>query len=301
MSELPPGSMSLEVEENPVETPPPTPETPTPAPETPHQAAEPDPEGTVVNPGGEKLVPLGALAAAREKAREKELALSAKDAEIAQLRDKAQKFDQVSGEWTAIQPILQQIKSGQYQPQTPAKPQVNEQALQYAKDLDLYKPDGTPDVERAQRILHYNAVQAQEQAKALVQPIYQNHAQQQSAANLNAAINFKPANGVQADPEVLKQIWSMVPAELSSQPGVAGVLYKVAVAESLTAGKTKLPAQAPPPPPPPQFTESLGGGAAVPKELSAIDRAMMSAGNIKASDYEKISSGFKPGQSNVLE
>lgn len=301
MNELAPGSMSLEVDENPVaETPaaPETTEAPAQAPEAAQQAADADPDGTVVNPGGEKLVPLGALAAARQTARAEKEARERLEAEIAQVREKATKYDQVAGEWQAAQPLLQQLRNGTYQPVQPQAPRVNEQALQYAKDLDLYKPDGTPDVDRAQRILNYNAAQAQEQAQRLVQPIYANHAQQQSANNLQAAMTFKAPNGVQADPEVLKQIWAMVPPELSSQPGVAGVLYKVALAESLTTGKSKLPTQAPPPP---QFTESLGGGAPAPRELTAVDRAMMSAGGIKQKDYETISANFKPNQSNQLE
>jgi hypothetical protein len=301
MNELAPGSMSLEVEENPVAETPTAPE-PTDAPaqteHTPQQAADADPEGVVINPGGEKLVPLGALAAARQSARAEKEARERLEAEIAQVREKATKYDQVAGEWQAAQPLLQQLRNGTYQPTPPPAPRVNEQALQYAKDLDLYKPDGTPDVERAQRILNYNAAQAQEQAQRLVQPIYATHAQQQSQSNLQAALSFKTQNGVQADPEVVKQIWSMVPPELSSQPGVAAVLYKVALAESLTAGKTKLPTAAPPPP---QFTESLGGGAPAPRELTAVDRAMMSAGGIKQKDYESISERFKPGQANSLE
>ena len=55
------------------------------------------------------------------------------------------------------------------------------------------------------------------------------------------------------------------------------------------------------PPPPPQFTESLGGNGAVPKELTALDKQMISAGQFKPADYEKISGNFKPGQTNALE
>ncbi|HYF37258.1 MAG TPA: hypothetical protein VD994_18295, partial [Prosthecobacter sp.] len=278
MNELAPGSMSLEVDESVVDSPPLTPEAPQPAPEAPPQAADStdgDPEGTVVNPGGEKLVPLGALAGTRQQLRAEKEARERLEAELASIKPKAQQFEQIAGEWQAVQPLLQQIKSGQYQPPAPQPPQVNEAALRYAKDLDLYKPDGTPDVERAQRILNYNATLAQEQAKALVAPIYQNHAQQQSVNNFEQAASYKDKNGVQVDRAILQDIWSKVPAELSSQPGVASVLWRVALAETFMAGKHKAPVQAPPPP---QFTESLGGNTAQPKELSAIDRAMMSAG-----------------------
>src|SRR5688572_13497309 len=109
MSELAPGSMSLEADDSTPEAPatPPQPtETPAQAPETPQQAAEGDPEGTVVNPGGEKLVPLGALAAARQSARAEKEARETLEKELAALKPKAEKFDQVAGEWQAAQPLL---------------------------------------------------------------------------------------------------------------------------------------------------------------------------------------------------
>jgi hypothetical protein len=300
MSELAAGSVSLE-DDNPsleslANTPPepePPAQTPEPPPAPPQHADDAEPEGTVVNPGGEKLVPLKALAATREKVREKE-------AELAQLRDKATKYDQVAGEWQAAQPLLQQLRNGTYQPPAPAKPPTNEKAVEYAKFLDLYKADGTPDVDRAQKILDLNAAQARETAQQLVQPIYQQTAAQQSAANYQQAANFKDKNGLQADPEILRTIWSQVPPELSSQAGVASVLWRQAIAETVMAGKWK-PANTVTPPAQPVFTESLGTSAPSRPELNHVDRGMMSAANIGAKDYEKISANFKPGQRNDLE
>jgi hypothetical protein len=148
MNELAPGSVSLEDDNPSLESlsQPPEPEPPAPEP-PPQAAANPDdvePEGVVVNPSGEKLVPLKALVATREKAREKDAALEAKEQEIIALREKATKYDQVAGEWQAAQPLLQQLRNGSYQP-APQKPQVNEKAAEYAKFLDLYKSDGTPE------------------------------------------------------------------------------------------------------------------------------------------------------------
>lgn len=300
MSELAPGSVSLE-EDNSASFEPPTQEPAAEAPATPPpaQAATEDtePEGTIVNPGGEKLVPLGALASVREKVREKESALAAKDAEIAALKDKASKWDAAAGEWQAVQPLIRQIKNGQYQQPAPAKPVVNEKAVEYAKFLDLYKTDGTPDVERAQRILDLNAAQAQEAARHVVQPLYQHTAQQQSALLREKVAATQAPNGVTVDRAILDQIWSMVPPEMSARPEVAAMLWRQALADTVLQGKYKAPVT---PPPPPAHTESLGGNAPT-RELSQIDRNAMQAASIKPSDYEKIAGNFKPGQNNSLE
>ena len=82
MSELAPGSVSLE-DDTPlsamVEAPPPV--------ETPPPAADEGEVETIVNPNGEKLVPLGALAGARERARAEKEAREALEAELAPLRE----------------------------------------------------------------------------------------------------------------------------------------------------------------------------------------------------------------------
>jgi hypothetical protein len=298
MNELAPGSVSLEDDNPSLESlsqqPEPEP-APAQTPDTPPQNAEDvEPEGVVVNPSGEKLVPLKALVATREKAREKDAALEAKEQELAALREKATKYDQVAADWQRLQPVIQQAQMQQRQ----SAPQINEKAVEYAKFLDLYKADGTPDVERAQKILELNAAQARETAQQLVQPIYQQTAQTQSAAHFEQAANFKDKNGIQVDRAILQQIWSQVPAELSAQPGVASVLWRQAVAETVLSGKFRAPVT---PPPPPLVTESLGTSAPIPKELSHVDRGMMSAANIKPKEYESIAANFKPGQRNELE
>jgi hypothetical protein len=303
MSELAPGAVSLEDDNPSLETlAQPTPEAPAQTEPTAPQANAEDaePEGTVVNPGGEKLVPLNVVADLRGKVRESKSALEAKEQEIAALREKATKYDQVAGEWQAAQPLIQQLRNGTYQPPAAQQAQVNAKAVEYAKYLDLYKADGTPDVDRAQKILDHNAALARETAQQIVAPIYQQTAQTQSANNFEQAANFKDKNGLQVDRGILQQIWSQVPPELSSQPGVASVLWRQAVAETVMAGKWK-PSNTVTPPAQPVFTESLGTTSAPRPELSHVDRGLMQAASIGAKDYEKISANFKPGQRNELE
>lgn len=298
MSELPAGTLSLEDD-----APPPPPVDP-PAPPAPESHAPPanqedaDPEGTVVNPGGEKLVPLSVVAKLREEKR-------TLHAEIGTLKPKAEKVDQIVQEWQAAQPMLERAKqlANQPPPQTtppaPKGPLSDQEALEYAKDLDLYKADGQPDTDRAQRLASKQQAIAEKQAQQYVQPLVQHTAATQSRANFEQAAAFKDQNtGIIADRGILQSIWSNVPPEISAQPHMARVLWAQAVAETVLQGKWK-PGNAPPPPPP-AHTESLGGGPGK-VELDHVQRGFATAAGIKTKDFEEMSARFKPGERNSLE
>lgn len=296
MNELAPGSLSLEDDQSAqIQPEPEAPAAPVAPPETPPPVAatteDTDPEGTVVNPGGEKLVPLGALAATRQQLRAEKEARERIEAETEAAK---RELEQIRGDWQRVQPLITQLR----QPPPAVVPQVDAEAVQYARDLDLYKADGQPDVERARRILDHNARLADDRVKQAVQPLYQQTAQQQSAANFQTAANFTDKNGVKVDKAILQRIWGLVPPELSANPETAGVLYRQAVAEMVLSGAYKTPTQAPAPP---VITESLGGNTSQSKELTALDRNMLTAASIKPKDYESIAANYKPGQTNALE
>lgn len=296
MSELAPGSLSLEDDQSAqIQPEPEAPAAPVAPPDTPPPVAaaaeDTDPEGTVVNPGGEKLVPLGALAATRQQLRAEKEARERLEAETAAAK---QEVEQIRGDWQRVQPLITQLR----QPPPPVVPQMDAEAVQYARDLDLYKADGQPDVERARRILDHNARVADDRVRNAVQPLYQQTAQQQSAANFHGALALKDKNGVQVDRGTLERVWSMLPPEMTANPDIARVLYKVAKAEMLDAGLYRTPTQAPAPP---VITESLGGNSSPPKELTALDRNMLTAASMKPKDYEAIAATYKPGQTNSLE
>jgi hypothetical protein len=300
MSELAPGAVSLD-DETPLselaETPPPPVETPPP----PVQSADDAEVETIVNPNGEKLVPLGALAGAREKARAEKEARERLEAELAPLREKASRLDQIKGEWDAAQPALQHARSLQQQQQQQQKaagPLSEQEAIEYAKDLDLYKTDGTPDIARAQRLAARQEALAEKQAQRYVQPLQQASAQQQSAANLQVVSTWKDATGATVDPAILRELWQTMPAEMTAQPNIAAVMYRVAIGETVLRGKHKAPTT---PPPPVVETAPLGGGGNTRAELSSVERSFISAVDMKPKDYEDISSRFKPGERNSLE
>ena len=293
MSELAPGAVSLEDDtqlSEIVETPPPVEAAPVPTP-PPANPDEDEPEGTIVNPGGEKLVPLSALVAQRQEA-------ARVKAEAATLREQTKEIETIRAAWQAAQPAIEQARQQQRQaPPAPVGPLTDADAIEYAKDLDLYKADGTPDTARAQRLAARQEALAEKQAQRYVQPLQQASAQQQSAANLQVVSTWKDAAGATVDPAILKELWATMPAEMTAQPNIAAVMYRVAIGETVLRGKHKAPT---PPPPPALHTESLGGAPAA-RELTAFERGFIESTQMKTKEYEDITARFKPGERNSLE
>jgi hypothetical protein len=292
MSELPAGTVSLEEDTTaapPVEQPPPQQTAQPPA-----TTEDADPDGTIEGSGGVKFVPLSALAAARQQAREAK-------AEAAAVKDKAARLDQIAGEWQAAQPILEkarQMVQAQPPPPKPAGPLSEEQAVEHAKLLDLYDDSGKPDTGRAQRIASVYAGISAQQAQSQVAPLMQHTAQGQSRANFEQAANFKGQQGLQVDRTILEQVWQSVPPEMSAQPNVASVLYRQAIAEMVLQGKLK-PGQVAPPPP--VETASLGGGNHAGSPLSSIDHQFRTAADMSEKDFTATREKYQAGRVNSLE
>lgn len=293
MSELGSGAVSLE------DDPTPTAEPQAPAAQVeaqtpPANPEDADPEGTVVDQGGQKLIPLSALAAARQAARDAK-------AEAAALKGKAEKLDQIAGEWQAAQPYIERAKqmvANQPPPKQAAGPLTDQDAIEYAKDLDLFTPDGQPDVARAQRLAARQEAIARGQAQQFVTPLVQHNAQTQSRTFLEQAAAFKDQKGNQVDRATLEKVWASVPPELSAQPNVAGVLWRVALAEQVLAGNYR---GASPPPPPVTHSDALGGGGHAPASLTSMDHAFRSAADMSEKDFTATRERYQPGRVNSLE
>ena len=261
---------------------------------------EPEPEGTVEIPTG-KVVPLAALQSERD-------ARKAATAESAGMRErltaaeaKAAQLDQIAGEWAQVQPLINSVRNGTYRPPTaPEPPQQtlsDADAIDYAKDLDLYKPDGTPDVERAQRLAARQERLSSAAAAKAMAPLHANEAQRASADMRQHVAHLKDATGFTVPAEFLDQVWKVVPPELSAQPNVAGVLHRVALAEAILAGKhPALKAGSQPLPVVP--TAALGGGR---QGEAPADSRFATAAGISQKEFLKTASAYKPGHSNVVE
>lgn len=266
---------------------------------------EPTPEGTIEGSGGVKFVPLQAVIAERTQRKEATGKLAAKDAEIAALKTKADRLDAIANEWQQLEPVLTKVRNGEFVPRAAApppeapKPLTDAEAVEYAKDLDLFKTDGTPDVDRAQRLAARQEALASRSAAAAVAPFQANDAKRTSDAMFNHIASFKDANGHMVDKGELTKIWDVMPPEMSSKPEVAAIIYDLALAASIRAGKYK-GTQAPGPAPV-VTTESMGGGGRVRTELDQVGAKFARASDIKTADFLKTSEKYKPGAVNSLE
>jgi len=304
MSEgLPAGAVSLESEENATLVGAITDPTVTAAEPA---AEEQEPEGVVTTATGVKMVPLAAVQAERGRRKEAEGKFTAAETELATIRPKAQRYDEVEPQIRAAMPIIQGIQRrpdlvaqlNQPAPavKEPAGPLSDQEAIDHAKALDLYTPTGEPDVARAQNVAKMYAGIAQRQTQQAIAPFQQNEAQRQSATNYQHFAQMKDATGNVVDPKVLANVWANVPAEQSANPAVANVLYLMALGQQQALGKSPraaLPAVIP--------TESVGGGKTSSPAITTVDQSMMRAAGIAEKDYTATSARFKPGQSNFLE
>src|SRR6185369_9155306 len=91
---------------------------------------------------------------------------------------------------------------------------VDPQTEALAKTLDLYTPEGKPDVGRAQMIRTMMAQTATQIAQQQMAPVHQDRNQTASARNYQLALGYKDADGRSPSPEALTEIWrSMDPAQ----------------------------------------------------------------------------------------
>lgn len=261
-------------------------ETPAAVAETPPAEAQPA-EVDAVEVGGQKYVPLAAVISERkEKQALKERAAIADrlEQENAQMRPYAQ--------FLAAHPELMQPQPRQ---EVPATPTVDPKALQIAKALDLYKPDGTPDVERAATLRQIVREDATEVSHKAVQPYQQTIEQQQSAHNFQSALTIKGANGQTPDPQILQSLWQSVPARLSADKGVAALLH----AAALGFGKGAAPV-VPPPAGPPVISEATVNRPGRPS-VTTLDEAVAKHRGVSAESMAKLASGFTKGRPSPLE
>ncbi len=267
---------------------------------------EEEPEGTITTPAG-KVVPLAALQAERGKRKEAESKLLA-DTEVAALRDKAAKYDQTAAYVQQAQPIIEAIRSRPdlvqlakqpaTKPPEPAGPLSEQEAVEYAKDFDLYTADGKPDVGRAQRIAKRNADINARQMQQTVAPLVQSEAQRTSTALYQRYLNTPEVNGYKIDARYLSEAWNTVPPEMiAANPQVGEVLFRTALANQLLAGHKPAAVSAPPVIP----TEPVGGGKPGEVVLTPIDEKFLSASGMKRADFQTTANAYKAGQSNSLE
>lgn len=265
-----------------------------------------EPEGTIEGTQGVKFVPLDAVKAERGKRKEAEKTLKEKDTLIQQLQEKANRFDEASQYLDQAKPIIEQIKANPDlvrlaknppKVEEPLGPLSPEEAVEMAKDLDLYKADGSPDTARAQKIAKRQESLAERKAQQYVAPFHQQNAIQQSAHMRNLVLSQKDEQGnAKFDPQAVDAVWKLVSPEESAKPEIANALAIFSL--GLMAQKGTLPKQTPAAAP--IHTESVGGGGKGAPALTAVGERMQAASGLSKKDYLALRETVTDGP-NVLE
>lgn len=266
-------------------------------------AEDPEPEGTIGAANGVKYAPIGAVLSEREKRKEERRLREAAEQERDALRQKAQAYDETKGYIEQARPYIEALRADKtlvqrlQQPQEPAGPLSEAEAVEHAKALDLYTTDGKPDTARAQAIAKMYSGIAAKQAQQMVAPLVQTEAQRQATALYQQAAQMPEVNGFKIDPKFLAEAWQVVPPELiAANPQVAELMKVVAAGRQVLSGQK--PTQAPPPP---IVSESVGAGKPAEATLTADSERFLKAAGMKRDTFMETRNAYKPGQHNNLE
>lgn len=246
-------------------------------PVAPEHPPEPTPEQMAVEverPGGKQsMVPLGAL-------KEERQARQALQGKYGQLEATVQQLQQELA--LHRQYLERQQPPAPPQPQ-PAQPDpVDQEALEFARLMDLYLPNGQPDLMRARRALEMSERRAEAKVRAEVEPLRQTAASGQAAALRQQAYDAKDRYGRPvASKQAIDQVFGIVPPHLLTEDTARFLLLVASGVE----GTNRAPQQNPAP----AFTETSGGRVgASPGGYSEAERFAMKRLGMSESEFNKM-------------
>lgn len=304
MSEMNPNALSLEdAPAHTIETPPIV--QPSAEPDAQAVPDDAEPEG-VVEHQGKRLVDVSVLAAERRRMRE--VTAAAKEKEFAPVREEAQRAKQLEAALAEVRPIIEHVRQHGL-PKAPAPTPVEEQiseedAAQEARDLELYRADGQPDVVRAKRIIARRRTEtsaaAKAAAEAAVGPMRSDSAEEASRRNLERLALQRDSAGTpvlqrSVDPKILAQLWAQLPAELTAHPEVADLVMNAAIGATIRRrGSVARPERDP------TLSEPSGGGSGPRWQMDTLTKGVAQAAGMSEKKFAESAAAYKPGQTNVL-
>jgi hypothetical protein len=244
--------------------------------------------------GTDKLVPLSAVTTAREKIKglRAELATTKQTAEKTvtleqQIASLQQQLNTVLPEAQAYRAAL--TAQPREEPSGPT-PEQKADLEEIARDYDFYKPDGALDLDRAGRHQTRIRKEAAAIAQQHVAPIQATTVRGQSDAMFQNALVTKAANGVQPDPEILRDIWNQLDPRVTATKEGAVQAWLAAMGRSAALGKAV--SQAAPKAekaelPPPLLSEKAGGRDTPGPTLNDSDRSMARQLNMSDKEYQE--------------
>ena len=221
------------------------------------------------------------------------------------LKEKASRAEQLEAYVNESRPYVEFLKNNPdlLKPrQAPPAPQpspvqdVDPQAEEMARLLDLYTPEGQPDLKRAQKFLKVVDTKAAQQAQAVVAPVHARSAQEQSNANFNLALTYKDPAGRSPSRDALAAVWRSMDPSQTADPHVASILTLTAL--GMDYANTKPQPQAPQHAP--LVTEGSGSAPARPN-LSRLEASIARDRGVKESTWQDFTKGFQPGRPQQLE
>jgi hypothetical protein len=261
---------------------------------------EPEPEG-VVEVQGQKMVPVTALTAERERARTK--TEEKIRAEYEPIKQKAAERDQLAADLAALQPHIDYLnKHPEFLKAAPKDdvPDVSDDdAERYARQYELYTPNGL-DTPRAKRIIADNRAEmskvARQAAHEAVQPYAQMSSKEAAKSNyLWAAQQQTPDGQPLVDPQELARMWAEFPPELAANPDVARVILEAAVGRAVRSGKRVSRSESEP-----LFTEAPGGQRAGDYRITDMERKMARTTGMDEKKWTETAKTYKPDAINIL-
>jgi hypothetical protein len=269
------------------------------SPPTTDPPTDPDPDG-IVEVQGQKMVPLAALTAERQRVRQ-----TTGDkirAEFEPLKAKAAHADQLAADLERVRPQLEYLaRHPPPEPEEPKAPAVSdEEAERVARDYELYTPTGL-DLTRAKRIISKQRAEVAElagqAAEAAMKPLRETNAIQAARQNFVWAASQVDAHGHPlVDPGELAQVWASFPAEMIANPQVAQEVLKNVLGAALMSGK-RAPLSAGPEP---VFSEQAGGRRPAAYQMSEPERLIARSAGIDEKKWAESAKTFKPDSVNIL-
>jgi hypothetical protein len=186
--------------------------------------------------GKARYVPISALAGARAELKTLKGELKAAKDGSARAATLEQQIAQLQQQVSQLTPYAQAYQAAVQQPQAPAAEDDTE-AVDLATALDLYTPEGKPDIAKAKRVLATMERKAESKAEAKVAPIHHQNVRQASAYNLQRALNTD-VNGQKPDPVILRSLWGRLDPSVTANEEQAKHLVIQALGMSVLQGKT---------------------------------------------------------------
>jgi hypothetical protein len=235
------------------------------------------------------MVPLDALKAARQENKD--------------LKLKAGENDQLRQQLAHLQGTLQtyqQVQANLQPPPAAAPPSAvaDPDLVDIARALDYWKGDGTPDVDRAAKFSALIDKKAESKARAMVEPLQAQTAQELSLRNFQAASQEKTPSGMAIDQTLLRTLWQGLPPSYTADPRVARIIASTVLGEQARMA----PVPVAPPAHPPLVTENVGGS--VPQRrapISEAEKAVLRHRGMSETDYLAHTKDFRPGRLSTLE